>query len=317
MSPARLLAVVLAVLALLLPAAAAAHGMRTAYVQIDEGASGHVSVLVRSGASYGGVTVHLPSFCAPAPSGESGYLCARPLAGASVRVEGLGGVVSDAVVMVRTGERTRSALLRPDSPTFEIPSDDGTSVEVARFVRAGVVHVLSGADHLLFLLALVVAMRSARAVLLAETAFTVSHSLSFAATALGLLHVPSAVAEASIAASLVLLAAEVARGERLTARAGALMAFVFGAVHGLGFAGGLTELGVPRDAAGAALVSFAMGVELGQVAFLLACFAARAALARAVSARTIARAAAWAVGVAGAYWVFDRAAPLLRQAFSS
>jgi hypothetical protein len=182
---------------------------------------------------------------------------------------------------------------------------------LARYARAGFFHVLAGADHLLFLAALVVALRRWRAVLLAETAFTFSHSIAFAATALGWIHVPAAAAEAAIALSLVLVALDAGR-RRISAAAGARAALVFGAVHGLGFAGGLTELGVPRTAAGSALLGFAAGVEIAQVLFLAACFAVVAIAARFALARRLGVVTSHVVGVSGFFWLLERTLPLLR-----
>jgi len=268
--------------------------MRTAYIELRERADHVVETNVKLGASYGAVRVVAPDGCTV--DGAS-WTCARPLAGRSIRVEGLGPLVADAVVVHSFGGATASTLVRAASPTWTIPERGGG---LAGYVRAGFAHVLTGLDHLAFLVALVVLLRRPRAVILAETAFTVSHSVAFSAAALGWVHVPAPVAEAAIALSLVLLAAE--RRQRSGARA----AFVFGAVHGLGFAGGLEELGAPRDAVLSALGGFALGVELAQVIFLFLCFAVLTA-ARAVAIdRFVARAATAAVGVSGAYWLFER-----------
>jgi hypothetical protein len=290
-------------LVLLLGASPArAHGMRTAYVDIRETPEGGVVVQVRSGASYGALRVTIDG-CDPET-----WRCTRSLRGATVGVQGLGAVVSDAVVAVTLRDGTTvSQLLRPGASSWTIPQA-GTSF--LAFVRAGFLHVLAGADHLLFLAALVVALRGWRAVLLAETAFTVSHSIAFTATALGWIQVPSAAAEAAIALSLVLLAIDVGR-QPMKPWAGARLALGFGAVHGLGFAGGLAELGVPRDAALPALLGFAGGVEIAQVIFLLACVLVCAAAERLTMRRALDVATTYAVGVTGSFWFFARAIPLL------
>src|ERR1019366_3355702 len=178
--------------------------------------------------------------------------------------------VSDVVVWATFADGTTSShIVKTGEPTFELRSGASGWTVVRQYVRLGVVHILTGYDHLLFLLLLVLLLRRVRSVLLAETAFTLSHSLSFSATALGWVHVSSTAAEACIALSLVLLAADVRiRGTPAPAWRGARMAFVFGLVHGLGFAGGLREIGLPERAVAPALVSFGAGVELGQVAFL-------------------------------------------------
>lgn len=168
-------------------------------------------------------------------------------------------------------------------------------------------HILTGYDHLLFLVLLVLLLRRARSVLLAETAFTLSHSISFSATALGWVHVSSAAAEACIALSLVLLAADVrVRGAPASAARGAWMALVFGLVHGLGFAGGLREIGLPEHAIAPALVSFGAGVELGQVAFLAVVLAGLYVVRHASQLPRFKLGAVYAAGSLSAYWLIER-----------
>src|SRR5262249_1603286 len=150
-----------------------------------------------------------------------------------------------------------------------IPRTEG-AIGVARsYVLSGLRHIAGGADHLFFLALLVLVLRRVRAVLLAETAFTVSHSLAFAATALGRIHVRPAPVEACIALSLVLLATDVSQdGAERSVWRGAGTSLVFGLVHGLGFAGGLRETGLPDRHVAVALLGFGTGIEIGQVLFL-------------------------------------------------
>jgi HupE / UreJ protein len=117
-------------------------------------------------------------------------------------------------------------------------------------------------------------LRRLRPILLAETAFSLSHGLAFALTATGVVRVPAAPVEAAIALSLVLLALDTGRASGPSPRATAWLALGFGAVHGLGFAGGLRELGVPDEQVAPAVLGFGLGVELGQLAFVLLGWAA-------------------------------------------
>ncbi len=179
------------------------------------------------------------------------------------------------------------------------------------YVKPGVAHILTGYDHLLFLLSLVLLLRRPRAVLLAETAFTVSHSLSFTATALGLVHVSAPAAEAAIALSLVLVALDIGKRAHaaLGARKGAAMAFVFGLVHGLGFAGGLSEIGLPDAHVSSALAGFAAGVELGQVAFLAVALGLLHLASRRLAAPRLEIGARWGsvvIGGVASYWLVER-----------
>src|SRR6185503_15521615 len=155
---------------------------------------------------------------------------------------------------------------------------------------------------------LVLVLRRPRAVLLAETAFTLSHSLTFAATALGWLHVPSAWAEACIALSLVLLALDVERPgvPAPSAMRGAAGALVFGLVHGLGFAGGLRELGLPDQAVLPALVGFGAGVELGQVAFLALVLLLSSLASRLKVWPRLVLASGYAAGAVSSFWLLQR-----------
>jgi HupE / UreJ protein len=146
--------------------------------------------------------------------------------------------------------------------------------------------------------------------MLAETAFTLSHTLSFSASALGWVHVSATAAEACIAVSLVLVALDVGRPVRPRHAAPwktAGLAFAFGLVHGLGFAGGLAEIGLPQAQVPAALAGFASGVEIGQVVFLVIAVSAVSLLGRAPRlARGAVTAGAYAVGGIGWFWLFER-----------
>jgi HupE / UreJ protein len=207
---------------------------------------------------------------------------------------------------------TASHIVKGDDPTFELRNtESGWSVARA-YLRLGVIHILTGYDHLLFLGLLVLLLRTPRSVLLAESAFTLSHSVSFSATALGWIHVSSVGAEACIASSLVLLAADVhVRGAPASASRGAAMALVFGLVHGLGFAGGLREIGLPEHAIAPALVSFGAGVEVGQVAFLVVVLGALHLVRRVRHLPRIELGAVYAAGAVSAFWLFERVAVCL------
>jgi hypothetical protein len=162
---------------------------------------------------------------------------------------------------------------------------------------------------LLFLLALVLWVRRWKLVLLAESAFTLSHSVSFSVTALDLVRVSAPAAEACIALSLVLLADELAReddpaAERSLVWRAPLLSLVFGLVHGLGFAGGLRQMGVPSGAVATALIGFGVGVELGQILFLLLITAISSLFVK--RERWLRAFGSYAIGVTGAFWLFQR-----------
>jgi hydrogenase/urease accessory protein HupE len=199
------------------------------------------------------------------------------------------------------------------APTFTVYGVPATGLRalapiIADYTRLGVEHILTGFDHLLFVIGLALLVRSRRALVATITAFTLAHSLTLASTALGLLTVPSAPVEATIALSIVLVCAECLRpGESLTRRAPWLVAFAFGLLHGLGFASALLDIGLPAEHVPAALLCFNVGVELGQlgvigVFLLLRALALRLKLDRPWLVRTL----IYAMGGTAAYWSIDR-----------
>src|SRR5262249_6127958 len=144
--------------------------------------------------------------------------CDGPLAGRTLGISGLGPIITEAVVRLSLADGTNiSHLLKRDSARWEIPRQQSLSELLGNYLGLGIVHILSGGDRLLFLLALVLLVRSPRKILLTETAFTLSHSISFSATALGWVHVSPLAAEAAIALSLLLCALDVGRPESAAA----------------------------------------------------------------------------------------------------
>jgi hypothetical protein len=162
--------------------------------------------------------------------------------------------------------------LVPSRASFVVPeAASGWDVAVA-YLALGVEHILGGVDHLLFVLALLLLVRGFTLLLKTITAFTVAHSLTLALAALGVLNVPGAPVEAVIALSILFLASEIVRTRGgqigLTARYPWVVAFTFGLLHGLGFAGALAEVGLPQSAIPLALLFFNVGVEVGQLLFV-------------------------------------------------
>ncbi len=298
-----------------------AHGMRTAYVEIVEQTPGRAVAHFRATIDAP-VKIRFPPECdveSVAPTMSTNPLvhggstlvlqCKGSLAGREIGVEGLGTTITEAVVWVsRSDGATSSHLLTPAEATFRIPSQSRPLARLTEYVPLGMKHILAGADHLLFLLLLVFTLRRPKAVLWAETAFTLSHALSFSAAALGWIHVSKEAAEACIAASLLLLALDVERKglPAPSTRAGASLALVFGLVHGLGFAGGLSELGMPSQDVGWALVGFAAGVEIGQVLFLVVALLISYLLSRSRFYFQTTFLVAYAAGGFAAFWFIER-----------
>jgi hydrogenase/urease accessory protein HupE len=180
-----------------------------------------------------------------------------------------------------------------------------------RYVSMGMEHILLGFDHLLFVLGLLLLVPRLGALVKTITAFTIAHSLTLAAAVLGLVPVDSGPVEAAIALSIVLLAREIVvkrRGaQHLVHRSPWLVAFVFGSLHGLGFAGAIGEIGLRSDDIPAALLFFNIGVEAGQLAFVAATLALVRLLGECQRARAwLEPAVGYSLGILATLWFFDR-----------
>ena len=174
-----------------------------------------------------------------------------------------------------------TAVLPPDELEWTVPSEP-TLLSVARdYLVLGFRHIWQGPDHLLFVAGLLLLARRPRRILLAVTGFTAAHSITLSLAALGLVRLPVAPVEAMIALSVLFLAAEIARDDPLSfsRRYPIVLAFVFGLLHGFGFASALGEIGLPRVEIAAGLLFFNVGVEVGQLTFI-ACLILLAQVAR-------------------------------------
>jgi hydrogenase/urease accessory protein HupE len=178
----------------------------------------------------------------------------------------------------------------------------------ADYTRLGIEHILTGFDHLLFVIALTLLVRGGRALFATITAFTVAHSLSLAATVLGLVSLPAPPVEAAIALSIVLVCAECLRpADSFARRAPWVVAFAFGLLHGLGFASALLSIGLPENHVPAALLFFNVGVELGQLAAIAVVIAVSWLASRGGLRRTWLRPGlVYAMGAVAASWSIER-----------
>jgi len=248
--------------------------------------------------------------------------CPSGLAGKAFTVQGLAQTQTDILLRVDYLDGSSSnQRLTPDSPVVTIPERPSALEVVQTYTVLGIEHILLGIDHLLFVLALLLLVNGFTRLVATVTAFTVAHSVTLGAATLGFVHVPSAPVEAVIALSILFLASELARrrpvgspqapvsdAANLTTRFPWIVAFAFGLLHGFGFAGALSEVGVPQQAVPLALLFFNIGVELGQLMFIGAVFAF-ARLVRLAALRVPAvwqRAVAYGIGSVAAFWVVER-----------
>lgn len=239
--------------------------------------------------------------------------CTGPVAGSRIGLGGFAAARNDVLLRVAPlGRPVQTMRLTATQSTTHIRErPDG--LQVARtYFATGVEHILLGYDHLLFVIALVLLLRGAWTVAKAVTAFTVAHSLTLIGTTLGFFGLPQEPVEALIALSIVFLALEIVKRSPdrtgLTERAPWIVAFVFGLLHGFGFAGALHEVGLPETDVPTALLTFNLGVEAGQLLIVFACIAGLEMLRR-VSNAAVApatRIASYGIGTTASYWLIER-----------
>jgi hydrogenase/urease accessory protein HupE len=235
------------------------------------------------------------------------------LEGQTIGIDGLAGSGAEVLArIVRTDGTAQVIRLMPSRTSFVVQAAAG-KLEVARtYVLLGIEHILLGVDHLLFVLALLIIVRGGKRILVTVTAFTVAHSITLVAATLGWLAMPGPPVEATIALSIAFLAREIAMSWRghasLTERMPWLVAFVFGLLHGLGFAGALAQIGLPPNSIPVALLCFNVGVEVGQLLFvgvmLGLAWSARAWLTR--WRPTMRWVPPYAIGGVASFWIIER-----------
>ena len=227
----------------------------------------------------------------------------------------LEGTLTHVMVDIEWQAQPRSIrTVTASSPSLRVDSVAGSGFGLVwpiavDYVALGFEHILTGFDHLAFVVALTLLVRQKRALLVTITAFTLAHSLSLAATVLGVVNVPSPPVEATIALSIVLVCAECLRPvNSLTQRAPWLVAFAFGLLHGLGFASALLEIGLPERHVPLALLLFNVGVELGQLGVIAVVTGVGLGMARLGLRRAWLRSSViYALGTVAACWSLERA----------
>jgi hypothetical protein len=320
-------------LLLILSLAARADEFRPALLEVSEQEGGWVEVTWKVpalGEQVLAITPVMPEFFKPFGPGSSrrapgavietrSYsMDGRALHGATLQVDGLSAVPIDVVVRISLLDGIEhSAVLRSNNAAFRIPEKVTNGELAVSYWRMGTTHILEGYDHLLFLLTLLMIVTGIWPLLKTVTAFTLAHSLTLALATLDLIHVPQVPTEGVISLSIMLLAVEVVRKNQgeltLSERFPWLVAFTFGLVHGLGFAGALYEIGVPQHAVPLALLMFNVGVETGQIIFVVSVSLLLAGLSRlhGHTALALVRATPYAVGGVAAFWTIDRVSSFL------
>jgi hydrogenase/urease accessory protein HupE len=236
------------------------------------------------------------------------------LAGSHLSIVNLKKTMVDVLVTLEylDGEKV-TLMLKPDSPEILLPGKASKWQVVKTYTILGIEHILLGFDHLLFVLALLILSTGFKKLLKTVTAFTVAHSITLSFSALGLATLPGPPVEAVIALSIVFLAMEIVKVQQgkpsLTSQKPWLVAFSFGLLHGFGFAGALTEVGLPQTEIPLALAFFNVGVELGQIIFVVVVLVSLRLLAlKKEWPNVVKQIPAYGIGSLAAFWLIERIA---------
>jgi hydrogenase/urease accessory protein HupE len=258
----------------------------------------------------------LPRWPDSCTAGPNVLHCGKGGLKGALAIEGVGQRYSAAIVKVFWLDgQSRAYTITSAQPSVQLygsANDQRGRGEIARaYTVLGVQHILSGIDHLLFVAGLLFLVGFRRRLIGTITAFTVAHSITLACSAFGWLTLRPPPVEATIAMSIVLVATEALREkDSLARRLPALVSFLFGLVHGLGFAGALKDIGLPQKHLPLALLCFNVGVEIGQLAMVLLAFGV---VSLPISQKWLGRArrpALYGIGVVAAYWSWLRIAAI-------
>jgi len=240
--------------------------------------------------------------------------CLGGIAHGHIRIDGLENTMTDVLVrIVHQDGMTQMVRVTPSETGFVVAAET-TSLEVIKvYTGLGIEHILLGVDHLLFVFALLLIVTGWRRLVGTITAFTLAHSITLFAATLGWVHVPQAPVEAVIALSILFLATEIIHNRQgkpgMAKRFPWLVAFIFGLLHGFGFAGALAEIGLPEQSIPLALLFFNVGVELGQLLFVAVVVSVGWVLRKLVAEKALQGgevAASYLIGSLSAYWVIER-----------
>lgn len=306
-----------------------AHEVRPGYLEITETTPERYQVLWKipmKGDAVLRMTPVFPETCteqtppssrkvAAAMVKQWSIVCAGGLKDVDIAIEGLQNTLTDVLARVtHAGGATQTVRLAPDNIRFTVSGIPSTLEVITTYLSLGIEHILLGIDHLLFVFALLLIVQGWRRLVGTITAFTVAHSITLAAATLGYVNAPQAPVEAVIALSILFLATEIIHMQQgkigLAQRYPWLVAFIFGLLHGFGFAGALSEIGLPQSDIPLALLFFNVGVEVGQLIFV-----ATVLLIGMVLKRLISQPMRWGetvitymIGGIAAFWTIERVA---------
>lgn len=314
----------LAVLILAAPSQLLAHPLSPSLWKLTETAPGQVAMSWKTpAATISGEELipEIPRGCSIAQSTEARrekafwvtqlkLTCDSSWRQAPLTVRGISESRSNVILVVRLEDRREfQHVLHPGSALYAVPERPSRTGVLKDYFSLGLSHILSGWDHLLFVMGLFLLITSRRSLVLAITAFTAGHSITLSIAVLELVTLRSDIVELCIAVSILVLALELLRDQRtFFHRHSWSMAFGFGLLHGLGFAGALSEIGLPNGAIPLALFSFNLGIEAGQLLFITFLVALTAATYKVAKPNRLVRLAlpSYVIGSLAAFWFFER-----------
>jgi hydrogenase/urease accessory protein HupE len=318
------------IFALLIPASLTAHELRPAYLQIQQTSDSTYAVFWRVPQVGFAVPQLSPVFSddfdlqmvgLPRSIGDGlvvNYVLKsqKSMHAQAITIDGLPRTMIDVLVNMEYLDGSKAMLmLQPDNSIGVFPNENtsGKSDVIKNYTTLGIEHILFGIDHLLFVLALIIITSGFSKIVKTVTAFTLAHSITLSLAVLGVVNFPSPPVEAVIALSIVFLAVEIVKNtegkQSLTRQKPWIVAFIFGLLHGFGFAGALSEMGLPPGEIPLALAFFNIGVELGQLAFVFAVLAAIRLIAIKKDWPIIwKKVPAYAIGSIAAFWMIGRIA---------
>jgi len=309
-----------------------AHEVRPGYLELRQTAANTYAVLWKVPAVGDmRLSIHprFPENCKPASdvasySASDSYTerlslaCPGGLNGRTIAIDGLAATMTDVLVRIERTDGSAQVARLTQSVSARVVDAAPGRLQVARVYSVlGVEHILTGADHLLFVLALIIITRGGWRLAKTVTAFTLSHSITLTAATLGFVHVPQRPVEAVIALRIVFVAAEILRMRRgiesITVSSPWMVAFSFGLIHGLGFAGGLSDAGLPVAHIPTALLFFSLGVESGHFLFIGVVLSLLALVARVriPFPRWTELVPPYAIGAIAMFWVIQRTISIL------
>jgi len=301
-----------------------AHQTGLSYIEITQNKDNTLHVKYKKpleDASATPIFIHYPSTCKTLQATDkifnNGFIiqnfslwCGKKgIVDSRIWIEGL--VRSDKGVLVKYKSKDfeQKALLRSTSPFVKITKKSSTVEYIKEYISLGIAHILSGYDHLLFILSMVLLARNLKVLLLAATGFTIAHSITLALAVLDIITIPVKFVESMIALSIIFLARELLITKKtITKKHLEYIAFIFGFLHGMGFSTALKEIGLPQEDIAVSLFSFNIGIEMGQIIFIFISLSLLLPLYKFIAKEKVSRFLAYFIGIVASYWFIERVA---------